>query len=141
MNNARNALLASIAMASVSVAHAQVSAQIGTLACDVSRGIGMIVMQKQTLTCTFRRDAGGPAETYIGSLDEYGVAIGDVASGHLVWGVIAAEGRASRRAGRNPIAELAPTRRSSWEPARMCWLVAPSAPSRCSPFPCRARWA
>ena len=89
-------------MFSTSMAHAQVSTQIGTLACDVSRGIGMIVMQKQTLTCTFQRDAGGPAEIYIGSLDEYGVAIGDVASGHLVWGVIAAgEGRAGRRAGRD----------------------------------------
>ena len=90
MKYARNALIASLTMFFASMAHAQVSTQIGTLACDVSRGIGMIVMQKQTLTCTFQRDAGGPAEIYIGSLDEYGVAIGDVASGHLVWGVIAA---------------------------------------------------
>src|SRR4051794_34724888 len=34
-------------------AHAQASTQIGTLACDVSKGIGMFVVQKQTLSCVF----------------------------------------------------------------------------------------
>jgi hypothetical protein len=66
------------------------SAQIGTLSCDVSKGIGMFVVEKQKLTCTFKQDKGGSTDTYVGSIDQYGVALGEVASGHLIWGVIAA---------------------------------------------------
>ncbi len=65
------------------------SAQIGTLACDVSKGIGMIVMEKQKLSCVFKQHKGG-ADNYTGSIDQYGVALGEVASGHLIWGVVAA---------------------------------------------------
>ena len=63
--------------------------QIGTLSCDVSKGIGMFVVEKQKLTCVFKQDKSGNAENYTGSINEYGVAIGDVESGHLVWGVLA----------------------------------------------------
>ena len=63
--------------------------QIGTLACDVSKGIGMFVVEKQKLTCSFKPKSGN-AESYTGSIDEYGIAIGEVASGHLIWGVVAA---------------------------------------------------
>jgi hypothetical protein len=66
------------------------STQIGTLSCDVSKGIGMFVVEKQKLTCTFKQDKGGKADNYTGSIDQYGVALGEVASGHLIWGVIAA---------------------------------------------------
>ena len=69
-------------------AHAE-STQIGTLSCDVSKGIGMFVVEKQKLTCTFKQDKGGTIDNYTGSIDQYGVAIGEVASGHLIWGVIA----------------------------------------------------
>ena len=65
------------------------STQIGTLSCDVSKGIGMFVVEKQKLTCVFKQDKGGKAENYIGLIDEYGVAIGEVAAGHLIWGVLA----------------------------------------------------
>ena len=65
------------------------STQIGTLSCDVSKGIGMFVVDKQKLTCVFKPDKGGDADNYTGSIDEYGVAIGEVAAGHLIWGVLA----------------------------------------------------
>ena len=65
------------------------STQIGTLSCDVSKGIGMFVVDKQKLTCVFKLDKGGDADNYTGSIDEYGVAIGEVAAGHLIWGVLA----------------------------------------------------
>ena len=71
-------------------ASAQNSAQIGTLSCDVSRGIGMFVVEKQTLSCAFKDSRSGTVENYTGSIDEFGVALGEVASGHLVWGVVAA---------------------------------------------------
>ncbi len=71
-------------------AHAAESSQIGTLSCDVSKGIGMFVVEKQKLTCAFKEDKGGKPDNYTGSIDEYGVAVGEVAAGHLIWGVLAA---------------------------------------------------
>jgi hypothetical protein len=70
-------------------ASSQDSTQIGTLSCDVSRGIGMFVVEKQTLSCVFK-DRSGKVDNYTGSIDQFGVALGEVAEGHLVWGVIAA---------------------------------------------------
>jgi len=61
----------------------------GALQCDVSAGIGLILMQKQTMQCAFKPANGGPADLYTGRIDEYGVAIGEVAAGHLIWGVLA----------------------------------------------------
>jgi Protein of unknown function (DUF992) len=71
-------------------ANAAESSQIGTLSCDVSKGIGMFVVEKQKLTCVFKQTSGSTADKYSGSIDEYGVAIGEVAAGHLIWGVVAA---------------------------------------------------
>jgi hypothetical protein len=71
-------------------ANAQNSTQIGTLSCDVSRGIGMFIVEKQALSCGFKDSRSGKVESYTGSIDEFGVALGEVASGHLVWGVVAA---------------------------------------------------
>jgi hypothetical protein len=69
---------------------AQSSVRVGTLSCDVSAGIGLFVVQKQTLRCTFTPNGGGLVDSYTGKIDEFGVALGEVAAGHLVWGVIAA---------------------------------------------------
>ena len=77
-------------LASAAPALAQSSVRVGTLACDVSAGIGLFVVQKQTLRCTFTPNGGGPVDAYTGKIDEFGVALGEVAAGHLVWGVIAA---------------------------------------------------
>lgn len=74
---------------SVTPAPAQSNAQVGTLSCDVSAGVGMILMQKQTMTCLFTPANGGPPEPYLGRIDEFGVALGAVNQGRLVWGVIA----------------------------------------------------
>ena len=49
----------------------------------------MIFMQKQTMTCVFTPANGAPPEPYLGRVDEFGVALGAVNQGHLVWGVIA----------------------------------------------------
>jgi Protein of unknown function (DUF992) len=69
--------------------HAQSNNKVGVLRCDVSAGIGMILMQKQTMQCAFKADNGGPPDLYSGRIDEFGVAIGEVSAGHLIWGVIA----------------------------------------------------
>lgn len=64
-------------------------ARIGILSCDVSKGVGEILTRKQSLNCQFRPD-NGQAETYTGSIDEYGLEIGKVDQGHLIWGVASA---------------------------------------------------
>jgi hypothetical protein len=71
-------------------ASAQSGGQIGVLTCDVSRGIGLFVVEKQKLACTFKPDGGGPTDNYSGSIDQFGIALGGVTAGHLIWGVVAA---------------------------------------------------
>ena len=63
--------------------------QVGRLSCDVSAGVGMILTQKQTMRCLFTPVNGGVSEPYLGRIDEFGVALGAVGQGHLVWGVLA----------------------------------------------------
>ncbi|HTR13401.1 MAG TPA: DUF992 domain-containing protein [Roseiarcus sp.] len=72
-----------------SSASAQSATQVGTLSCDVSAGVGMFLVQKQTMYCTFKPVNGDPPETYLGRIDEFGVALGAVGQGRLIWGVLA----------------------------------------------------
>jgi hypothetical protein len=72
-----------------SPAAAQSSVKVGTLTCDISAGIGMIITQKQTMTCLFNPANGAPPDKYIGRIDQFGLALGAVQQGTLVWGVIA----------------------------------------------------
>jgi hypothetical protein len=67
---------------------AQSGSQVGMLTCDVSRGIGMIVMEKQSMVCSFKQ-ANVQPEIYTGQIDEFGVALGIVKEGHLAWAVFA----------------------------------------------------
>jgi hypothetical protein len=71
-------------------ASAQTQARVGTLSCDVSAGVGLILVQKQALACVFTPENGSPGVRYTGQITEYGVALGAVDRGHLIWGVIAA---------------------------------------------------
>jgi hypothetical protein len=85
-------ILASLAAAATLAAFpalAQSTTKVGTLTCDVSAGVGMILTQKQSIRCTFTPANGGPADNYFGRIDQFGVALGAVQQGQLVWGVIA----------------------------------------------------
>ncbi len=72
-----------------SPALAQSSVKVGTLTCDVSAGIGLLISQQQTMTCTFDPAAGGPPDNYTGRIDKFGLALGAVQQGTMVWGVLA----------------------------------------------------
>ncbi len=67
---------------------AQTGTQLGTLNCDVSAGVGMILEQKQTMQCVFT-PLSGPPEAYLGRIDQFGLALGATGGGQLVWGVLA----------------------------------------------------
>ena len=72
-----------------SPALAQSSVKVGTLTCDVSAGIGLLISQQQTMTCSFAPASGGPPDNYTGRIDKFGLALGTVQQGSMVWGVLA----------------------------------------------------
>lgn len=62
-------------------------AKVGTLSCDISGGIGLIVTSKKDVTCMFTPTAGGPREVYTGSIAKFGLDIGATSGGEMVWAV------------------------------------------------------
>lgn len=87
------ALLAGAATAvALGVAPAVVAAdsntQIGTLDCDVSGGVGLILGSKKDMTCTFHKK-DGTEEKYTGRVTKIGLDIGETKAAHLKWEVLA----------------------------------------------------
>ena len=82
---------AALTALATSTAPAQTNVQAGTLTCDVSAGIGMILTRKQTMTCSFVGINGGPPDLYTGRVDQFGIAIGATTPQIKVpcWGVVA----------------------------------------------------
>lgn len=72
-----------------SAAMAQSATKIGTLSCDVSGGVGLVVLEKQTMTCQFKPDQGDGTNAYSGKIETFGLALGGLEKSHLIWGVIA----------------------------------------------------
>lgn len=62
--------------------------QVGVLQCDVSKGVSLVVEQKQSMRCVFKR-TDGTTERYGGRIKEYGLSLGNPGPAHLVWGVFA----------------------------------------------------
>jgi uncharacterized protein DUF992 len=62
--------------------------QVGTLACSISAGVGLLVASQRNVSCNFQPD-GGPPEAYTGTLTRIGVDVGFTAGGAMVWGVFA----------------------------------------------------
>jgi Protein of unknown function (DUF992) len=72
-----------------SPALAQSSVKVGTLTCDISAGIGLLISQQQTMTCAFAPADGAPPDNYTGRIEKFGLALGAVQEGTMVWGVLA----------------------------------------------------
>jgi hypothetical protein len=65
-------------------------AKVGTLGCDVSAGIGMIIGSQRQMTCLFTpADAGAPREVYSGTISKFGLDLGATVGGQMVWSVYA----------------------------------------------------
>ena len=62
--------------------------QVGALTCNVAGGFGFILGSSRAVNCTFA-PPGGPPQHYVGSIDKFGVDIGYVAGGVLIWTVVA----------------------------------------------------
>lgn len=63
----------------------------GSLECDVSAGVGLILVEKQTMRCAFTPAGGGPVDHYTGKIEEVGITLGATAKGVMIWGVLAAQ--------------------------------------------------
>jgi hypothetical protein len=63
--------------------------KVGTLSCDISGGIGLIITSKKDLTCMFTPSQPGPKEVYVGSITKFGLDLGATAGGEMVWAVYA----------------------------------------------------
>ena len=76
------------ALALAGTAHAQQpGVVVGTLTCNVASGFGFVFGSSRALNCTF---AGpGRYEYYSGSISRFGVDIGYIQGGILVWTVVA----------------------------------------------------
>jgi uncharacterized protein DUF992 len=67
--------------------------KVGTLSCDISGGIGLIITSKKDLTCMFTPSQPGPREVYVGSITKFGLDLGATAGGEMVWAVYAPSSR------------------------------------------------
>lgn len=72
---------------------AQDRTKVGTLNCDVSAGIGVIIASKKRVTCMFTSSAPGPREVYVGDISKFGLDLGATSGGQMVWAVFAPSNR------------------------------------------------
>jgi uncharacterized protein DUF992 len=85
--------VAAVAVAATIPADAQPNrVQVGTLACSISAGVGLVVASQRNVSCNFQPD-GGPPEAYTGTLTRVGVDVGFTTGGAMVWGVFAGTNR------------------------------------------------
>jgi hypothetical protein len=70
-------------------AAAQDRIKAGTLVCDVSGGLGLIIGSKKGVQCLFSPSMAAPAEAYVGNITKLGIDIGATTAGQMVWAVYA----------------------------------------------------
>ena len=88
------ALMGAAALAAVMTAPAgaQDRVQVGTLACSISAGIGLVVASQRNVSCNFQPNSG-PPEAYTGTMTIVGVDIGFTTGSAMVWGVMSGTSR------------------------------------------------
>jgi hypothetical protein len=80
---------AAIALPLPASAQAAHRTKVGTLSCDISGGIGLIITSKKDVTCMFTPSHRGPREVYVGSIDKFGLDLGATSGGEMIWAVYA----------------------------------------------------
>ncbi|MEP7031318.1 MAG: DUF992 domain-containing protein [Pseudolabrys sp.] len=83
------AVAAAVAMPAPTMAQAPNRTKVGTLTCDISAGIGLIIASKKNVACMFTPSQPGAREVYTGSISKFGLDIGATAGGEMVWAVFA----------------------------------------------------
>jgi hypothetical protein len=75
-------------LAATGPAEAQNRVKAGTLDCDVSGGIGLILGSHKAVRCYYTSNRGA-RETYEGSITKFGLDIGATARARMIWAVYA----------------------------------------------------
>jgi hypothetical protein len=78
--------------AAIAPASAQSRVQVGTLACSVSAGVGLIIASQRNVNCTFKPE-NAPPEAYTGTMTVVGLDVGFTTGSAIVWGVFAGTNR------------------------------------------------
>jgi hypothetical protein len=88
------ALVGAAALAAIfsAPAGAQDRVQVGTLACSISAGIGLVIGSQRNVSCNFQPNSG-PPEAYTGTMSILGVDVGFTTGSAMVWGVFAGTSR------------------------------------------------
>lgn len=73
----------------LAAAPANAAIRIGTLDCNVSGGVGLLITSQRALACVFHPDRGR-IEFYYGTVRRFGLDIGTTGPGKLGWVVFAA---------------------------------------------------
>jgi hypothetical protein len=61
----------------------------GVLTCNVSGGFGFIFGSSRAVNCTYAPTGGGPPQHYVGAINKFGVDIGYLQGGVIIWTVVA----------------------------------------------------
>ena len=87
---ATTAIVAAAAFLSLPAAHAdEAGIKVGVLKCDVESGVSFVFGSTRDVLCRYSPTGGSEAETYVGQIEKYGVDIGYMESGVMVWAVLA----------------------------------------------------
>ena len=87
------AIVAAVALPAPTMAQAPNRTKVGTLTCDISGGIGLIITSHKDVACMFTPSQPGPREVYTGSINKFGLDLGATAGGEMVWAVYAPTNR------------------------------------------------
>lgn len=82
-------LIAAVAVTAGFAFPANALTKVGTLDCDVSAGIGMVVASQKGVKCVFTPTQGQRPEVYLGTISKYGIDVGATNGGKMIWTVFA----------------------------------------------------
>lgn len=82
--------IAAATFASAANAQAPNRVKVGTLACDISGGIGFVIGSQKQVFCRFVPEySGWSQEAYIGEIRKFGLDLGATTGGQMIWAVYA----------------------------------------------------
>jgi hypothetical protein len=83
------AVVAAVALPAPAMAQPPNRTKVGTLTCDISGGIGLIITSRKEVTCMFTPSHPGAREVYTGSINKFGLDLGATSAGEMIWAVFA----------------------------------------------------
>lgn len=81
--------VAAFALAVMMQSNANAQSTSGFLKCNISSGASFVFGSSRNLRCVYDQTGGRPVEYYEGKIDKFGVDIGFVQSGVILWSVVA----------------------------------------------------